>query len=73
MAFRPPREFSQYVAIRYAKRLVQAGIDPFVGSVGDSYENALTETVDGLYEAEVIHRRAHEKASKPSSSPPLNV
>jgi putative transposase len=57
MAFRPPREFSQYVVIRYAERLVQAGIDPSVRSVGDSYENALTETVDGLYKAEVIHRR----------------
>jgi putative transposase len=48
---------SQYVGIRYTERLVEAGIEPSVGSVGDSYDNALAETINGLYKAEVIHRR----------------
>jgi transposase InsO family protein len=48
---------SQYVGIRYTERLGQAGIEPSVGSVGDSYDNALAETVNGLFKAEVIHRR----------------
>lgn len=47
----------QYVSIRYTERLTQAGIEPSVGSVGDSYDNALAETINGLYKAEVIHRR----------------
>ncbi|MBO9195921.1 IS3 family transposase [Rhizobium sp. 16-449-1b] len=47
----------QYVSIRYSERLAEAGIEPSVGSVGDSYDNALAETIDGLYKAEVIHRR----------------
>jgi putative transposase len=48
---------SQYVAIKYTERLAEAGIEPSVGSVGDSYDNALAETINGLYKAEVIHRR----------------
>jgi putative transposase len=48
---------SQYVAIKYTERLGEAGIEPSVGSVGDSYDNALAETINGLYKAEVIHRR----------------
>jgi transposase InsO family protein len=47
----------QYVSIKYTERLAEAGIEPSVGSVGDSYDNALTETINGLYKAEVIHRR----------------
>jgi putative transposase len=47
----------QYVSIRYTERLSEAGIEPSVGSVGDSYDNALAETINGLYKAEVIHRR----------------
>lgn len=47
----------QYLALRYTNRLAEAGIEPSVGSVGDSYDNALAETVNGLYKAEVIHRR----------------
>jgi transposase InsO family protein len=47
----------QYVSIKYSERLAEAGIEPSVGSVGDSYDNALAETVIGLYKAEVIHRR----------------
>ncbi len=48
---------SQYVSIKYTERLSEAGIEPSVGSVGDSYDNALAETINGLYKAEVIHRR----------------
>lgn len=49
---------SQYVSIRYNERLAEAGIEPSVGSVGDSYDNALAETINGLHKAEVIHRRS---------------
>ena len=48
---------SQYVSIRYTERLAAAGIEPSVGSVGDSYDNALAETVIGLFKTEVIRRR----------------
>jgi len=48
---------SQYVSIVYTERLAEAGIEPWVGSVGDSYDNALAETTNGLFKAEVIHRR----------------
>src|ERR1700722_2253098 len=48
---------SQYVSIRYTEPLAEAGIEPSVGSVGDSYDNALAETINGLYKVEVIHRR----------------
>jgi putative transposase len=47
----------QYVSIRYTERLVEAGIEPSVGSVGDSYDNALAESINGLYKTEVIRRR----------------
>jgi putative transposase len=48
---------SQYLSIKYAGRLKDAGVEPSVGSVGDSYDNALAETVNGLYKAELIWRR----------------
>jgi putative transposase len=48
---------TQYVSIKYTERLAEAGLVPSVGSVGDSYDNALAETINGLYKAEVIHRR----------------
>jgi transposase InsO family protein len=48
---------SQYISIKYTERLAEAGIEPSVGSVGDSYDNALAETINGLYKAEVIHRK----------------
>jgi transposase InsO family protein len=54
---RRPLELAQYVSIKYTERLADAGIEPSVGSVGDSYDNALAETINGLYKAEVIHRR----------------
>ena len=47
---------SQYVSIKYTERLAEAGIEPSVGSVGDSYDNAMAESVIGLFKAEVIHR-----------------
>ena len=48
---------TQYLSVRYTERLAEAGIERSVGSVGDSYDNALAETINGLYKAEVIHRR----------------
>lgn len=44
------------MSIRYTERLAEAGIEPSVGSVGDSYDNALAETVIGLFKTEVTHR-----------------
>ncbi len=52
----PSDRGSQYVSIKYTERLAEAGIEPSVGSVGDTYDNALAETINGLYTAEVIHR-----------------
>ena len=46
----------QYVSIKYTARLAEAGLQPSVGSIGDSFDNALAETINGLYKAEVIHR-----------------
>jgi putative transposase len=56
---------AQYVSIRYAERLAQAGIEPSVGTVGDSYDDALAETVIGLFKAEVIHRRGPWRSVEP--------
>lgn len=53
---RRPVETKQYVSIRYTERLADAGITPSVGSVGDSYDNALAETIIGLFKAQVIWR-----------------
>ena len=47
----------QYVSIKYTERLTDAGLEPSVGSVGDSYDNALAETINGLYKTEVIRKR----------------
>ena len=47
----------QYVSTRYTERLAEAGIEPSVGSRGDSYDNALAESIIGLYKTEVIRRR----------------
>jgi hypothetical protein len=63
---------SQYVSIRYTERLAEAGIEPSVGSKGDSYDNALAETINGLYKAELIHRRATWKTRNRWSWPPSN-
>jgi len=56
-------EAAQYLSIKYTERLAEAGIEPSVGSVGDSYDNALAETINGLYKAEVIHRRGPASSS----------
>lgn len=45
------------MSIRYSERLSEVGIEPSVGSVDDSCDNALAETINGLYKAELIHRR----------------
>ncbi len=55
---------SPYLSIRYTERLAEAGIEPSVGSKGDSYDNALAETINGLYKAELIHRRAPWKTKE---------
>lgn len=55
----------QYLLIGYTERLEIAGIAPSVGSVGDSYDNALAETVIGLYKAELIWRRGHWRSVEP--------
>ena len=57
LVLRRPLESAQYVSIKYTERLAEAGVESSVGSVGDSYDNALAETINGLYKAEVIHRR----------------
>ncbi len=60
---RRPVEMKQYVSIKYAARLADAGIEPSVGSVGDSYDHALAVTINGLYKAEVVHRRGPWRSS----------
>ncbi len=47
----------QYLSIRYTERLAEAGIEPSVGSVGDSYDAAVAETINGLYKTELVHRK----------------
>jgi transposase InsO family protein len=49
---------SQYLSIRYSERLAEEGIIPSVGSVGDAYDNALAETVIGLFKTEVIYKKS---------------
>ncbi len=50
----------------------EAGIEPSVGSIGDCYDNALAETINGLYKAEIIHRRGPWRSFEASSSPRWN-
>jgi transposase InsO family protein len=54
---RRPHESTPYLSIRYTERRAEAGIEPSVRSTGDSYDNALAESVIGLYKTEEIHRR----------------
>jgi transposase InsO family protein len=61
---------SQYLAICYTERLAQAGAVTSVGSRGDSYDNALAETIIGLYKTELIRRRGPGRASTTSNTPP---
>ena len=53
---------SQYLSIKYTERLAEAGIEPSVGGVGDSYDNALAESINGLFKAEVIWRKGPWKS-----------
>ncbi len=55
---------SQYLSLRYTERLAEAGLDPSVGSVSDSYDNALAETITGLFKAEAIHRLGPWKSAE---------
>jgi transposase InsO family protein len=57
MMLRRPLEITQYLSIRYSERLVEVGIEASVGSVGDSYDNAMAETIIGLFKTEVIYAR----------------
>jgi len=59
---RRPVEFTQSLSIRYTERLAEAGIELSVGSTGDSYDNALAETVIGLFKTEEIYRRGPWKS-----------
>ena len=52
----------QYVSIRYTERLAEMGIERSVGSVGDSYDNALAETINGLYKTELIRQQGPWKS-----------
>lgn len=54
MLHRPP-EPAQYTSIRYTDRLIEAGLQASIGTVGDSYDNALAESVNGLYKAELVY------------------
>lgn len=63
---------SQYLSSRYTERVSEAGIEPSVSSVGDSYDNVLAETINGLFKAEVIHRRGALRSSRPSNMPLWN-
>ena len=60
----------QYVSIRYTERLAEAGIEPSVGSRGDSYDNALAESIIGLYKTEVIRRRGPWRGPEDVELPP---
>jgi transposase InsO family protein len=60
---------TQYLSMRYTNRLVDAGIAPSVGSSGDAYDNALAETVIGLFKTEVIHRRGPWRHARLPVSP----
>jgi len=62
----------QYLSIRYTDRLAEAGIACSVGSVGDAYDNALAETINGLYKTESSAGAAPGATSRPSNSPPSN-
>ncbi len=67
---RRPVESAQYLSIRYSERLAEVGAQPSVGSTGDSYDNALAETVIGLFKTEVIRHRGPWKTSTQSSIQP---
>ena len=53
---------SQYLSIRYSERLSEAGVEPSVGSTGDSYDNAMAETINGLYKTELVRKKGPWKS-----------
>lgn len=55
---------SQYVSLAYTERLKEAGLLASTGSTGDSYDNAMAESINGLYKAEVIHRKSWKKRAE---------
>ncbi len=63
---------SQCVSIKYSERLAEAGIEPSVGSKGDSYDNALAETINGLYKAEPVTAALPGTRERPSNWPRSN-
>jgi transposase InsO family protein len=63
---------SQYLSIRYTERLIEANIEASVGSIGDSYDNALAETINGLYKTEVIRHRGPWSLVRVQPDPPTN-
>jgi transposase InsO family protein len=70
---RRPVESTQYLAIRYTERLAEAGALPSIGSVGDSYDNAMAESIIGLYKSELITMRGPWRTvERMSSSPPCH-
>jgi len=60
---------SQYVSIRYTERLAESGIEPSIGSKGDSHVNALAETINGLGKAELIHRQSWKSREAVETAP----
>src|ERR1700751_5556634 len=63
---------SQYTSIRFTERLGEAGIQPSLGPVGSSYDNALAETINGLYKTELIKPESRGAPSRRSNWPPPN-
>jgi transposase InsO family protein len=63
---------SQFTSYRYTDRLANAGITASIGSVGDSYDNAMAEALNGTYKAELIHRHRPWKTRQQPSSPSSN-
>jgi putative transposase len=56
---RPPVESAQYTSFAFTQRLVDAGADPSIGSIGDGYDNAVAESTIGLYKTELINQQGH--------------
>ena len=62
---------SQYVSVSYTERLAEINAQPSISSIGDSFDNAMAETMNGLYKTELIRRQGHGATSNTSNSPPL--
>jgi putative transposase len=60
----PLVETAQFTSVRYGERLAEIGAVPSIGTVGDSYDNALAETINGLFKAEIIHRRGPRRSAE---------